>query len=133
MCEGKGAARQPPRNASGAGRNRLRFRARLSLGARANLRGGAFAAFGSVFGVDAAFPGALRPLLLAGGFLPLAHGVFAGPGEDAMREREEAARKKEGTQGSGEGGVDAEDAPERGEGPATEIRAGAKREAGSKA
>ena len=58
---------------------------------------------------------------------------FAGPGEDAMREREEAARKKEGTQGSGDGGVDAEDAPERGEGPATEIRAGVKREAGSKA
>ena len=58
---------------------------------------------------------------------------FAGPGEDAMREREEAARKKEGTQGPAEGDVDGEGAQEGGEGPATEIRAGAKSEAGAKA
>lgn len=57
---------------------------------------------------------------------------FAGPGEDAMREREEAARKKEGTQGSAEG-VDGEEPPGGGEGPATEIRAGANGEAGAKA
>ena len=57
---------------------------------------------------------------------------FAGPGEDAMREREEAARKKEGTQGSAEG-VDGEEPLGGGEGPATEIRAGAKGEAGAKA
>lgn len=50
-----------------------------------------------------------------------------------MREREEAARKKEGTQGPAEGDVDGEGAQEGGEGPATEIRAGAKSEAGAKA